>query len=77
MSQELQLLNELNSDLTWFKDNFKELEKHYDNRFIAIRNGKILSENKDLEKLMKDLKKKKIDSADVLVQFVSSIPTIF
>lgn len=35
--QVMQLLNEVDSDLTWFKDNFQELKDSYDNMFIAIK----------------------------------------
>ena len=78
MSQQImQLLNEADSDLVWFKEHLEDLKESYDQEFVAIKNGRIVGSDKDVEKLLKELKKKKIDSKNVLIQFVSSIPTIF
>lgn len=75
--QIMQLLKEADSDLVWFKDHLEELKKSHDQEFIAIKNGRIVGADKNVEKLLKSLKKEKIDSKNVLIQFVSSIPTIF
>lgn len=75
--QIIQLLNEADSDLIWFKEHFEELKKSYDNKFVAIKNGRIVGSDNDLKKLLKDLKKKEIDPKNVLIQFISSIPIIF
>lgn len=75
--QVLQLLEEMNSDLVWYKDNLEELKKSYDNMFIAIKNGRVVAAEQDVSKLLKDLKREKVKPEQVLVQFVSSIPTIF
>jgi hypothetical protein len=75
--QVMQLLNEVDSDLAWFKDNFEELKERYDNMFIAIRNGHVLAAEENVNKLINELKRKRISSAEVIIQFVSSIPAVF
>jgi len=75
--QVMQLLNEVDSDLTWFKDNFEKLKDSYDNMFIAIKNGRVLTAGENMDELINELKKKKVGSGDVIIQFVSSIPVIF
>lgn len=78
MSQQImQLLNEADSDLVWFKEHLEELKKSHDDEFIAIKHRQVVESDKDIERLLRNLKKKKIDSKNVLIQFVSSIPTIF
>jgi ABC-type enterochelin transport system ATPase subunit len=77
VSQVMQLLNETDMDLVWFKDNIEDIKEHYSDKFVAIKNGKILAAEKDMDNLMKTISKNKIRTEEILVQFVSSIPTIF
>lgn len=76
-TQVIQLLNEIDDDIIWFKDNFENLKKSFDNQFIAIKNGKILASDKNVENVIKTLKKKNEDPNNVIIQFVSSIPMVF
>ncbi len=77
MQAQVEILNRLESDLVWFQENLKNIQKDYSNRFIAIKKRKIISEGKTVDELVEKLKSKKQDPSEVLIKFVSKIAFIF
>ena len=78
MSQNvLKLLNEFESDVCWFKDNLDRLKVEHDNEFVAIKDCQVVDFDADVKRLIAKLKRKGIDAGDTMIQFISSIPTIY
>jgi len=73
----IDLLNEVDADLVWFKDNMDSLKVSYDGMFVAISDRKVVDANRDVEKLLKALKSRNLNPGNMLIQFVSSLPTIY
>lgn len=76
MNQELVLLNEMDSNLAWFKKHLDELKEKFDGMFVAIKDDKVIGSNEDLKELVNDLKNKNENPVRVLIQFISKIPVI-
>jgi len=69
---EMLLLNKLDEDINWFKENQKRLEKEYDNNFIAISEEKVVVFDKNLDGLINKLKELKLDPSNMFIRFVST-----
>mgnify|MGYP001620094406 CR=1 FL=1 len=76
MTNEMLLLNKLDKDIEWFKENQTELEERYNNNFIAIENEKVINNDKNLDHLLTKLKEIGKDPAEVLIKFVSATVVI-
>ena len=72
MDTEMILLDKLDNDLEWFKKNQTDLENRYNDRFIAIENGKVIENDKSLDHLLSKLEKIGKDLTGVLIKFVST-----
>lgn len=73
---ELQMLNAGNNDLQWFSNNYKKIKEDHADEFVAVRNSKIICSGKTLDDILTSLRKKGIDSNEVLIEFISKIPII-
>lgn len=73
---ELKLLNRTEEDLKWFNNNYDSIVEKFDNKFVAIKNKKIIAAEDNMEKMIHKLKSSKIDPSVTWVGFVSKIKTI-
>ena len=62
-------MHEQNED--WFNLHYKELKEKYENKFIAIKDKKIIFIEDEIEKLLENLEKEGINIDEV---FITSIP---
>lgn len=69
-SVEFKLLTKLEKDDDWFHSNLAEIQKNYEKKFVAVKDGKIVASSQSIGELIKALKKKKINPALTLVEFV-------
>ncbi|MBI2668055.1 hypothetical protein HYX17_04795 [Candidatus Woesearchaeota archaeon] len=76
MESELELLKKSEEDLEWFNENYEELKEDYDNEFVAIKEGEVISHDKDFERLLNKLKTMKENPAKVIIMHVSKIKLI-
>lgn len=76
MNQELMLLNEMDANLAWFKQHLAELKEKFNNMFVAIKDDKVISSNKDLRVLINELKSENKNPATMFIQFISKTPII-
>jgi len=76
MNAELELLNDTENDLEWFKYNYENLKKKFCDRFIAIKKREVIDVDEDLKILIKKLKDKGEDPAKIFIKFISKIPVI-
>ncbi len=73
---ELQLLKSANEDAVWLKSHYKSLIGAYDNQFIAIKNRSVIAASTTLDGLFRELGRKRLDPAKLLVKHLSSAATI-
>ncbi len=73
---ELDLLRAGRSDLSWLSENYAQILKSYDNQFVAVKDKEVIAASKNMDALLRELKRKKIDPATTLVQFVTSAAVI-
>ena len=57
---------------TWLINNREKLRKEFGNVYVAIRNEKVCSRNKDLSKLLINVHKKYGDSRDICIDYVGT-----
>jgi hypothetical protein len=68
---ELQLITEFKNDSNWLHENYDTVREEYGkNKYVAIKNKKVIADSKDHETLIKELKRKKINPALILIEFI-------
>jgi ribosome biogenesis SPOUT family RNA methylase Rps3 len=70
MVLELEMINEMEQDSKWLESNYEEIRKSYENKFIAVKNMKIIASNPTLDGIITDLEKKGVNSSLVSIEFV-------
>ena len=70
MSKEIEAIIEIEKDGRWFQSNYSKLRKESENKFIAIKKGKIIAESDNLENAIKTIKNKGEDPALILIEFM-------
>ena len=63
-------------DLTWFDAHIGILRAKYHDKFVAFHNGQVLDADTDVERLMKKLGDKGIDTSQLFIKFVSKVKAI-
>jgi len=61
----------------WLDLNYEEIRRKYPNKFIAIKNKRIIAESDDIDKLIKKLISMKEDLNKVLIEFIPGKDTEF
>jgi len=59
-------------DTKWIIENYIELTKKYDNKFIAVQDKKVIASSEDAMRLLKELRKMNIDFSTVVIDFITS-----
>jgi hypothetical protein len=70
-NQELTLLKNFEQDSEWFHNNNKEIIKRgFVNKFVAVKDKKIISSGKNLDELIKILEEKGENPSYIFIEFV-------
>ena len=77
MKSNMALLRESEENLEWLHENYKEIQKRFENKIIAIHDKKIVASATNSETLLKHLKKKGIDSSEVLIEVITAKNEIY
>lgn len=67
---ELEVFVEAEKNLDFLNKNFKELEKKYSNKFIAISGGKIVAVNENPQNIFREVEHTGIERSKILVEFI-------
>ena len=70
IGQELQLLNDLENNGKWLNENYEKLQEEHPNEFVAIEKAKVIGSGKAVDKLVEELRSKKINVETILIEFV-------
>lgn len=73
----LELLNEHEKNLEWFRKQSRSLKEEHNNKFIAIEEEEVIATADSVQELIKKLKKEGKNPAESFVKFVSKTKTIF
>lgn len=64
------LLTESIANSEWVQENFQQLRKDIEGKFIAVKNKEIVASALNRKDLCDKLKEKKIDPSEVLIEFI-------
>jgi hypothetical protein len=67
-------LNEFSSDMDWLDSQLDQLRKKYPNKYVAVKDHKVVGASSDLQDLIQNLKKKKLSPNEIPVEFISKVP---
>ena len=76
MPEEMQLLIEAKNDENFLKENYGKLKEKYPDKFIAVKNGKVIAEGSDMDTIKIELKEKGEDPAIVTIEFIHRKGTV-
>lgn len=72
----VQMLVAGRNDLAWFESDLDRLKSEYNNKFIAFRDGNVIDSDTDVDRLMKKLEEKSVDTSNIFIKFVSKVKAI-
>lgn len=64
----LGLLSKIEEDNKWLQQHYNELQEKYPNRFVAIHNKKVVATAKEMDEIIKTVKKEGLDPASMLIE---------
>jgi ABC-type transporter MlaC component len=67
---EFQVLLNVQKDADYLKKSYDTLKKNYSNQYVAIKDGKVVAHNKNIDVILKLLRSKKINPSNVLIEFL-------
>lgn len=70
MNGELMLLTRTANDRKWLQANMEKLREKFEKQFVAIEEEKIIAVNKDLEKLVEEVKKQGKNPAIIIIEYI-------
>lgn len=70
MNEELKLLEKFQQDNRWLAENYHQLRKKYLNKFIAVKDKKVIDYDTDFNKLIERLEKKGEDLGRIVIEFM-------
>ena len=77
MSEEIvRMLKAGMADSDWFSDNLSRIKSEYNNKFVAFMNKRVIDSGSDLKKLLSRIRKRKIDTSLLQVEFISKVKRI-
>jgi hypothetical protein len=69
-TEEVQRLQELCKDSEFLRISYDRLKTQFENQYIAIKNQKVIDNNKDINQLIKSIRAKKLDPSSILIEFL-------
>lgn len=68
---ESQALIQAQKDAEYLNNSYDSLKKEYTNQYIAIKDGGVIANHENIATVIKILRVKKLDPAEILIEFVS------
>jgi len=66
----IQLLEQRDKSNEFINENYDELIKKFSNKFIAVKDQKVIASGKDFEKVIEQIKKKGLDPSLAIIRFI-------
>jgi len=67
---ELQLLKEMNVNEKFLKEKYSELREEFPDKFVALKDGKVIDNAPKIEILMKKLEDKGLNPSVISIEFI-------
>lgn len=67
---EFQELLNVQKDAEYLKKSYDSLKKNYENQYVAIKDGKVIAHDKNIDIVLKYLRNKKINPSNILIEFL-------
>jgi len=67
---EVQILKAMENDTEWINAHQEELTKKYSEKFIAVKNSRVMAADRDFESVLKELEKKGVSPAEAVIRFI-------
>lgn len=68
--EEMAMLRTVEEDNEWLQRNFGKIQEQHPNRFVAISEGQVIADGESSEDVMKEVEKKGINPATILIEFI-------
>lgn len=68
---EVQELLQIHKDAEYLNKSYDSLKQKYTNQYIAIKNGAVIAHHKNMRDILKLIKNKKFNPANVLIEYVN------
>ena len=65
-----ELFKQSTENLEWFRENYEDLKRKYDNQWIVIQKKKVVGKSSTYDKIVEILKKE--DQKNAIVEFIDS-----
>jgi len=75
--KDIKYIELLSDSGNWLDLNYEEIRKKYPNKFIAIKDRRIIAESDDLDSLINKLVSMKVNLNSVLIEFIPGEDTEF
>jgi Family of unknown function (DUF5678) len=62
------------AEQAFWSEHYGELLEQYPDQFVAVREGKVIAANPDLQQLLRSLKQQGIEPRDVWLRFLATDP---
>ena len=70
-----QELERFEKDMQWIYDRYESLKQRYPNEFVAVYNGQIVAHSRDIDALVRELRRQYGDKAsEIAVKFIYKEP---
>lgn len=66
--KELERLKRFKADVDWFQDNYESLKEQYKGQYVAIKDRKLCGHDRDVDKLLKELRDIYDDTSSFLIE---------
>jgi len=68
--QEMEFLKIFEKDSCWLLQNYEKVQKEFEEKFVAVKNGKVIADGKNIQELTEKLKKREIDPRITVIDFI-------
>jgi hypothetical protein len=75
-NQILEELKSLEESSSFISKNFLRLQRDFGNKFIAVNKSSILANAESFEGILKEVKERKINQSEIVVQFIPQVGQI-
>jgi len=70
MNQELQMLESFEKDTLWLHKNLDKLRTKFENKFVAVKNGEVITSDNEIDKIIEQLQEKEINPSFTVIEFI-------
>lgn len=68
---EIQVLLKFEESSKWFQSHIDDLRKNYENKFVAIKDKKVIGSSKDIEDIINRLEQKNEKPNEIIIELIT------